>query len=114
MFTLLALSALLGSSLVRADVTPLTPSPGAVYNEGSTCNIAWTPDTTGAWNTTNIELMTGNNLNMIHLTSTSPLDESFIKNSLNFMKLWLLSMAYLPVPTPTPVLLYVIFPASRV
>lgn len=75
MFALLALSAsLFTATLVRADVTPLAPAPGNVFNEGSTCHIAWTPDRTGAWKTTNIELMTGNNLNMVHLTTVATVD----------------------------------------
>ena len=67
MFAILA--TILAASLVRADVVPTGPAPGDIFNEGTTCNIAWTADTTGAWKTTNIELMTGDNLNMVHLTS---------------------------------------------
>jgi hypothetical protein len=74
MFASLALSATLLATLVRADVTPLAPAPGNVFNEGSTCHIAWTPDTTGAWKTTSIELMTGNNLDMVHLTTVTTID----------------------------------------
>jgi hypothetical protein len=74
MFALLALSATLFTTLVRADVTPLAPAPGDVFNEGSTCHIAWTPDKTGTWKTTSIELMTGNNLNMVHLTTVTTVD----------------------------------------
>ena len=54
---------------VRADPDPSEPGPGSVYNEGSTCHISWDPDTTGTWKTMNIELMCGDNYNMIHLTS---------------------------------------------
>ncbi len=53
-----------------ADPTPSEPGPGEIFNEGSTCHIAWTPDASGVWKTLNIELMTGDNLNMVHLTST--------------------------------------------
>jgi hypothetical protein len=67
----LTLTTLLASSslFVRADVDPLAPAPGDVFTEGSTCHIAWTVDTSGLWKTTNIELMTGNNFDMVHLTS---------------------------------------------
>ena len=52
-----------------ADPVPLAPSPGAVFNEGSPCTIQWTPDPTGVWKTLDIELMTGDNINMQFLTS---------------------------------------------
>lgn len=52
-----------------ADPVPDAPSPGEVFNEGSSCHIEWAPDTTGQWTTMNIELMTGDNFNMVHLTS---------------------------------------------
>jgi hypothetical protein len=54
---------------VNADPTPTVPGPGDTYNEGSNCQIEWTADPTGAWKTMNIELMTGGNLAMKHLTS---------------------------------------------
>lgn len=57
--------------VVLADITPTVPDPGHIYNEGSTCQIGWTPDPTGLWKTMNIELMTGDNFQMIHLTSSS-------------------------------------------
>lgn len=56
-------------ALVRADPDPSEPGPGSVYNEGSKCHISWDPDTTGTWTTMNIELMTGSNTGMVHLTS---------------------------------------------
>ena len=54
-----------------ADPVPSTPNPGAVYNEGSNCDIGWTPDSTGQWKTMNIQLMTGDNFQMVPLTSPS-------------------------------------------
>jgi hypothetical protein len=54
---------------VKADINPLAPAPGDIFDEGTTCHIAWTVDTSGLWKTTNIELMTGNNFDMIFLTS---------------------------------------------
>jgi hypothetical protein len=53
----------------RADPSPNTPSPGAVYNAGAQCPIAWGVDSTGLWKTMNIQLMTGSNLAMVPLTS---------------------------------------------
>lgn len=56
---------------VLAEPAPLIPDPGHIYNEGSTCEIGWTPDPTGLWKTMNIQLMTGNNFQMVPLTSSS-------------------------------------------
>ncbi|KAA1470106.1 hypothetical protein DENSPDRAFT_741982, partial [Dentipellis sp. KUC8613] len=50
---------------------PTEPGPGEVFKEGQTCHIAWDPDTTGTWKTMNIELMTGNNFAMVHLTTVA-------------------------------------------
>ena len=55
--------------LGRADPVPNEPGPGEVFNAGSTCKIGWTLDTTGLGTTMNIGLMTGDNWNMVHLTS---------------------------------------------
>ncbi|TFK48476.1 hypothetical protein OE88DRAFT_1664310 [Heliocybe sulcata] len=75
MLSVFAVTALLASSLVaRADPTPSEPGPGSVFNEGSTCHIAWSPDTTGSWKQMSIELMTGDNWNMVHLTTVTTLD----------------------------------------
>jgi len=76
MFATLAFTTLLASSALfaRAAVNPLSPSPGDVFNEGSTCHIAWAVDTTGDWKTLNIELMTGDNIDMIHLTTVATVD----------------------------------------
>ncbi|KAI9509138.1 hypothetical protein F5148DRAFT_1148522 [Russula earlei] len=57
-----------------ADPIPTGPSPGQVFTEGSACTINWTPDTTGNWKIMNIELMTGNNFNMVHLTTVATVD----------------------------------------
>ncbi|KDQ61813.1 hypothetical protein JAAARDRAFT_55139 [Jaapia argillacea MUCL 33604] len=78
MFTLATFTALLASSslllAVRADPTPTAPGPGDSFNEGQQCSITWTPDTTGTWKTMSIELMTGDNFNMVHLTTVVTLD----------------------------------------
>ena len=54
-----------------ADVTPTEPGPGDVFQQGGSCTIGWNPDQTGTWKELNIELMTGDNFNMVHLTSPS-------------------------------------------
>jgi hypothetical protein len=79
MFTGFALSALLVSIFapaIRADPTPLTPGPGDVFNQGEQCTFSWTPDPTGTWKVMNVQLMTGDNFAMVHLTSTPLLHES--------------------------------------
>ena len=60
---------LLAAVAVQADPNPSEPGPGSVYNEGSTCHIAWDADTTGVWTVMNIELMSGSNTAMNHITS---------------------------------------------
>ncbi|KAH0583158.1 hypothetical protein H2248_011040 [Termitomyces sp. 'cryptogamus'] len=76
MFATFALTALLASASllrVRADVTPSDPGPGVVYKVGGTCHIAWVGDTQSetSWKNMAIQLMTGDNLNMIHLTTVA-------------------------------------------
>lgn len=74
MLTLLTLGALLASSLVRADVNPTEPGPTDVFKAGGQCHIAWQADATGTWKVMNIELMTGSNFQMVHLTTVVTLD----------------------------------------
>ncbi|KAG9018348.1 hypothetical protein FRB93_000051 [Tulasnella sp. JGI-2019a] len=69
MLTLLLASALLLSA-VQGQPTPLTPPNGQVGE----CDILWTPDTTGKWTQTNIELMTGSNQAMMHITTVATVD----------------------------------------
>ena len=51
-------------------VTPTAPGPNDVFNEGANCTFSWTPDPSGVWKQTDVELMTGDNFNMVFLTST--------------------------------------------
>jgi len=64
--TFIALFALAVPFLVRADVSPTIPGPGAVYNAGSTCLVAWTgdADSTTIWKKMTIQLNTGSNFDM--------------------------------------------------
>jgi len=59
---------------VTADPVPLEPSSTSVFNEGGNCTILWTPDTTGVWKVMNIELMTGDNFNQVHLKTVGTVD----------------------------------------
>ncbi|KAI0692503.1 hypothetical protein BC835DRAFT_1277633 [Cytidiella melzeri] len=75
MFTSILLATLLATmATVNADPVPTVPGPNDVYNEGSNCDIEWTADTSGLWTTMNIELMTGSNLAMTHLTTVTTVD----------------------------------------
>lgn len=68
----LAFIAVLASAFVtRAEVIPSEPSPGSIFNEGQNCRVSWNgdPESTATWKSMAIELMTGDNFNMIHLTS---------------------------------------------
>lgn len=65
--TLLAATAI----YVRADPNPSSPGPGDVFIEGKPCTISWDVDLTGVWKNMNIDLMTGDNFNMVFLTCTS-------------------------------------------
>ena len=56
---------------VVPGVVPTAPGPSDVFNEGTNCTIKWNPDPAGLWKETNVQLMTGDNFNMIHITSES-------------------------------------------
>ncbi|KAM6497394.1 hypothetical protein JOM56_007867 [Amanita muscaria] len=76
MFSKIALTIFLATSLAlmaNADVTPDEPGPGAVYKTGGTCRTTWNgdKDSTTAWKNMSIELMTGDNFDMIHLTTVA-------------------------------------------
>ncbi len=72
MFAYAGLAALIaGSALVRADPVPTAPGPGDVFKVGGQCTFTWDVDTTGVWKEMNVELMSGSNLQMNHITSES-------------------------------------------
>ena len=60
-----------GSALVRADPVPTAPGPGDVFKVGGQCSFTWTADTTGTWKEMKVELMSGSNFQMNHITSKS-------------------------------------------
>ncbi|THH12076.1 hypothetical protein EW145_g242 [Phellinidium pouzarii] len=74
MFKPLFIAAVLPALAVVAQVGPTEPAPGDSFNEGASCTIDWTVDTTGQWTTLNIELMTGSNEDMEHLTTVATVD----------------------------------------
>ncbi|OCB86331.1 hypothetical protein A7U60_g6645 [Sanghuangporus baumii] len=70
----LFLAIVLPALAVLAQVEPLDPAPGNVYNTGTDCEVVWATDPTGQWTTMNIELMTGSNSQMVHLTTVATVD----------------------------------------
>jgi len=71
MFTVASIIALALASSVFAQPSPLTP---AAAQEGTDCVITWVPDATGKWTDTNIQLMTGDNNDMVPLTTVTTID----------------------------------------
>ncbi|KAG8914604.1 hypothetical protein FRC01_003993, partial [Tulasnella sp. 417] len=71
MFALTSAIVLALVSKALADPAPLTPPTTPV---GGDCVISWTPDATGAWKETNIQLMTGDNWNMVPITTIATVD----------------------------------------
>ncbi|RXW16321.1 hypothetical protein EST38_g9545 [Candolleomyces aberdarensis] len=70
----------------RADVTPSEPGPGSAYNAGSTCTVSWEgdPDSTTAWKDMSIQLMTGDNFNMIHLSTIASEQDGTVDGRFNY------------------------------
>ncbi|KAJ7355737.1 hypothetical protein DFH08DRAFT_853402 [Mycena albidolilacea] len=76
MFTSTVFTAVLASSAVllsNAVVTPNAPGPGDSFNQGTKCSLSWAGDTesTTAWANMAIELMTGKNEAMVHVTTVA-------------------------------------------
>ncbi|KAK7031503.1 hypothetical protein R3P38DRAFT_817917 [Favolaschia claudopus] len=69
-------AAVLASSAIllsNAEVAPNAPGPNDVFNEGTKCHISWAGDSAGtdAWKDMAIELMTGANEKMVHITTVA-------------------------------------------
>lgn len=84
--TLTLLLALASPLLVRADVTPAEPAPGASFNAGSSCTITWIGDkaSTTIWKNMAIELMTGDNYDMVHLTTVATNQDGTVDGSFSY------------------------------
>ncbi|KIJ21034.1 hypothetical protein PAXINDRAFT_60635, partial [Paxillus involutus ATCC 200175] len=81
LFTFLAAAAI----YARADPNPTNPGPGDVFIQGQPCTISWDVDTTGLWQNMTIELMTGDNYNMVYLTTVGTADGTNpTKNTLSY------------------------------
>jgi len=68
-----ALLAIVTPIAVLADVTPSEPGPGDVFAAGGPCHVAWDGDTKSltAWKDMAIQLMSGSNLQMQHVTTVA-------------------------------------------
>jgi len=71
MFAIASAVALALVSSTLAQPGPLTPLAADV---GQPCVITWTADPTGLWKQTNIQLMSGDNENMVPVTTVTTLD----------------------------------------
>jgi len=71
MFAIASAVALAFVSSTLAQPGPLTPLAAEV---GQPCVITWTPDATGTWKETNIQLMSGDNDNMVPVTTVTTVD----------------------------------------
>lgn len=56
---------------VVAAPNPTEPSGSSVFNIGQQCTIKWDADSTKTWTKMNIQLMTGDNWNMVHITTVA-------------------------------------------
>ncbi|EIN06229.1 hypothetical protein PUNSTDRAFT_54488 [Punctularia strigosozonata HHB-11173 SS5] len=83
MFSRIAVATFFASALLaaRADPNPSEPGPGDVFNQGASCPIAWDADASGTWKEMYIELMTGDNFNMVHLTTVAKVDGTDASNA---------------------------------
>jgi len=76
MFTSILFTAVLATSsalLSQAMVEPNAPGPNETFTEGQNCHIGWAGDTSSptTWQNMAIELMTGSNEAMVHLTTVA-------------------------------------------
>lgn len=54
---------------VVPGAVPTAPGPKDVFKEGGDCKFSWTPDPSGQWKEMNVQLMSGDNWNMVPVTS---------------------------------------------
>ncbi|KAK0452714.1 uncharacterized protein EV420DRAFT_680039 [Desarmillaria tabescens] len=82
LFAIAAVSAIIG---VYADVVPTVPGPGDSYDEGASCVITWTGDKSStAWKDMAIELMSGSNTAMVHITTVATGQDGTVDGTFNY------------------------------
>ncbi|KAJ7127794.1 hypothetical protein C8R44DRAFT_616408 [Mycena epipterygia] len=91
MFTSIVFAGVLASSAVlcsHAKVEPNEPGPGDTFNQGATCHVGWAGDvdsgSTTAWKDMAIELMTGPNSVMVHLTTVATGQDGTVAGTFNY------------------------------
>lgn len=73
------------AGVVSAAPNPTEPSSASVFKVGDVCTIKWDADSTGKWKAMNIELMTGDNFSMVHLTTVAQdIDATAAKNTFTY------------------------------
>jgi hypothetical protein len=70
MLASLAVFAATAASLAGIANAQISPLIDTTFNQGSPCTVTWEVDPTGTWKEMHIQLMTGDNFQMVHLTST--------------------------------------------
>ncbi|TFK34023.1 hypothetical protein BDQ12DRAFT_636813 [Crucibulum laeve] len=85
-YAITALLALASAAAVRADVTPSEPGPGDSFNAGTTCKVTWDgdKDSTTMWKNMSIELMTGANSPMTHITTVATNQDGTVAGSFTY------------------------------
>ncbi|KAF5378802.1 hypothetical protein D9615_006996 [Tricholomella constricta] len=83
---LLSLILLACGLVARADVFPNFPAAD-IERSGSTCRIGWGGDTssTTAWKDMTIQLMTGDNFNMVHITTVATAQDGTVDGSFSWI-----------------------------
>ncbi|KAM5531465.1 hypothetical protein V8D89_014855 [Ganoderma adspersum] len=66
---------------VVPGAVPTAPGPKDVFKEGGDCKFAWTADPSGQWKEMNVQLMSGDNWNMIPVTTIVKLDGTSTTNT---------------------------------
>ncbi|PFH50947.1 hypothetical protein AMATHDRAFT_3462 [Amanita thiersii Skay4041] len=81
-----ALLATFSAFFVNAEVIPSEPGPGAVYKEGGKCHISWQGDKSSPtiWKDMSIQLMTGSNFEMVHLTTVASHQDGTASGSFDY------------------------------
>ncbi|TBU45388.1 hypothetical protein BD309DRAFT_718509 [Dichomitus squalens] len=62
------------SAPVIPGVVPTAPGPNDVFKEGAQCTFSWTPDPSGQWKQLTVQLMSGDNFNMVPVTTVATID----------------------------------------
>jgi len=85
-FSALSALALAAPMLVRAIVVPSEPGPGSSYTAGEECTISWEgdPDSETIWQDMSIQLMTGSNFEMVHLTTVATEQDGTVDGTFSF------------------------------